>query len=74
LHFEVGNAASLVAQVRRLWGDPSLRARLRSGARRRYEAEYTPERSLARLLAIYERARVVATARAATPAPADNAA
>jgi glycosyltransferase involved in cell wall biosynthesis len=74
LHFEVGNAGSLVAQVRRLWGDPALRARLRIGARRRYEAEYTPERSLERLLAIYERARAVAAARAAALAPADNAA
>ena len=62
LHFEVGNAASLVAQVRRLWSDPALRARLRIGARRRYEAEYTPERSRERLLAIYERARGAAAA------------
>jgi hypothetical protein len=39
-----------------------LRRRLRGGARARFEAEYTPQLALGRLLAIYERAKVVARA------------
>ena len=56
LHFEVGNAESLSREVRRLWEDPTLRARMRLRARERFESEYTPDRNLAMLLDIYERA------------------
>jgi len=55
-HFEAGNARSLAAQVRALWGDRELRERLRIGARRSFEAEYTPARNLEKLLSIYDRA------------------
>jgi glycosyltransferase involved in cell wall biosynthesis len=54
-HFEAGNAGSLAAQVRALWGDRALRERLRVGARQRFEAEYTPARNLEKLVSIYDR-------------------
>ena len=60
LHFAAGDPASLVGQVRRLWGDPVLRARMRHGARARFEAEYTPQLALQRLLDTYERAQLAA--------------
>ena len=60
LRFEAGNAPALAGAVRRLWGDGALRARLRSGARARFDAEYTPDHALQRLLSIYERARTQA--------------
>ena len=61
-HFEAGNPASLAEQVRMLWADPALRTRLRAGARRRFEAEYTPARNLEKLLSVYD--RVAGSARA----------
>jgi glycosyltransferase involved in cell wall biosynthesis len=63
LHFDVGDPAALVRQVRRLWGDAPLRARLRAGARARYESEYTPERATTRLLDLYDRALASAAQR-----------
>jgi len=66
LHFEAGSAVSLAAQVRSLWNDPPTRQRLRLGARRRFESEYTPARNLARLLEIYHKASISAV-RSAEP-------
>jgi glycosyltransferase involved in cell wall biosynthesis len=54
-HFEAANPDSLAAQVRHLWSSPELRERLRIGARRSFEAEYTPARNLEKLLSIYDR-------------------
>ena len=70
-HFEAGNASSLIEQVRMLWADPALRERLRAGARRRFEAEYTPARNLEKLLSVYDR---VASSAPATPAGSVRAA
>jgi|GEM_PF-43878 len=56
LHFDVGNCESLSRAVRSLWEDPVTRARMRIFARARFDSEYTPDRNLATLLAIYERA------------------
>jgi glycosyltransferase involved in cell wall biosynthesis len=58
--FEPGNAADLVTQVRRLHGDASLRAALRTGARQEYEARYTADRNYEMLCEIYELARALA--------------
>lgn len=55
LLFRRGDAAGLVVALRRLAEDAALRARLSAGARAR-AAEWSPERHLGRLLAIYERA------------------
>lgn len=55
LLFRRGDAAGLVVALRRLAKDAALRARLSAGARAR-AAEWSPERHLGRLLAIYERA------------------
>ena len=52
-HFPPGDQAALVDRVRRLWDSPTLRQRLRAGARARFEASYTPEANLQSLLAIY---------------------
>lgn len=62
LRFKAGDPVALASQVRRLWDDAALRRRLRGGARARFEAEYTPQLALQRLLAIYERAKAVARA------------
>lgn len=52
-HFPPGDQAALVDRVRRLWDSPTLRQRLRAGARARFEASYTPEANLQSLLAVY---------------------
>jgi glycosyltransferase involved in cell wall biosynthesis len=52
-HFPPGDADALVARVRQLLGDGDLRRRLRSGARARFEASYTPEANLEQLVGIY---------------------
>ena len=57
LLFEPQDAADLAGRVRQLRDDPALQARLRQGARECFEAEYTPERSLERLLGIYSGVR-----------------
>lgn len=60
LHFAAGDPASLAGQVRRLWNDPVLRARMRRGARACFEAKYTPQLALQRLLDTYGRAQLAA--------------
>jgi glycosyltransferase involved in cell wall biosynthesis len=56
LLFERGDAAGLRAALRRLAGDPALRARLGAGARARAQTEWTPDRHVAQLLEVYARA------------------
>jgi glycosyltransferase involved in cell wall biosynthesis len=53
LLFRSGDAASLAAACRLLLEDPALAAALGREARARYEDELAPERSTARLLALY---------------------
>lgn len=55
LLFPAGNAAALAAQIKRLIGDPALRANLSKGARRTAEQLYAPEQHVAQLLGLFER-------------------
>lgn len=55
LFFEAGNGRDLAKQVRRLRSDAPLRTRIGRGARDRYLAMYTPQRSLEALLGLYGR-------------------
>jgi glycosyltransferase involved in cell wall biosynthesis len=57
LLFRSGDAASLADACRQLAVDPSLAETLGREARERYEETLTPERGLARLVAIYRDAR-----------------
>ena len=53
-----GDAPALAAAIARLLGDPGLRARLADAARRRFEAQFTIERTAERVAALYRRALV----------------
>ena len=55
LLFKAGNGRDLAKQVHRLRSDAPLRTRIGRGARDRYLAMYTPERSLEALLGLYGR-------------------
>jgi len=52
---EPGDAPALAASLRRVLGDTTLARQLGEQARRRAEADYTAERSLARYAALYAR-------------------
>jgi glycosyltransferase involved in cell wall biosynthesis len=54
LLFEPGNAKDLAAKLRWAQANPDKMAEMGSSARQKYEAEYTPERNYAQLMAIYE--------------------
>jgi glycosyltransferase involved in cell wall biosynthesis len=54
LHFEAGNAASLVEAVRWFRAHPNETARMREQARLEYEMKYTAESNYAQMMNIYE--------------------
>lgn len=54
LHFEAGNAADLAAKVQWAWDHPAEMAQMGLNARREYENKYTAERSLERLVNLYQ--------------------
>jgi glycosyltransferase involved in cell wall biosynthesis len=54
LHFEAGNATSLVEAVRWFRAHPAEVALMRSQVRLEYEMKYTAERNYAQLMNIYE--------------------
>jgi glycosyltransferase involved in cell wall biosynthesis len=56
---EIDDAAGLAEQLRRVTSDAALRARLADAGHRRYEAEFTREIVLGRLLEAYASARVL---------------
>lgn len=56
LLFEPGNAQDLAARLQWAQAHPQEMAAMGRNARARYEAEYTPERNLPQLVAIYEEA------------------
>lgn len=53
LHFAAGSPDDLAVQVRRLWAQPALAARLGTAARHDFEVNYTPSENYARLMGIY---------------------
>jgi glycosyltransferase involved in cell wall biosynthesis len=55
LHFEAGNAASLVEAVRWFRTHPNETARMRRQVRLEYETKYTAERNYAQMMNIYDR-------------------
>lgn len=65
LLFERASAAELADSLCELAASPALRARLATGARLRYEADFSPESTTSRLLEIYESARREAGTRGA---------
>ena len=54
LHFEAGNAKSLVEAVRWWGAHPAETALMRGQARLEYETKYTAERNYAQMMNIYE--------------------
>jgi glycosyltransferase involved in cell wall biosynthesis len=54
LHFEAGNAASLVEAVRWFGARPNETAKMREQVRLEYEMKYTAERNYAQMMNIYE--------------------
>jgi glycosyltransferase involved in cell wall biosynthesis len=54
LHFEAGNATSLVETVRWFGAQPNETAKMREQVRLEYEMKYTAERNYAQLMNIYE--------------------
>ncbi len=59
IHFRPGDVDDLVAKVEWLLDHPAEHARLRTGARREFEAKYTDAGGLEQLLAVYRRAIAV---------------
>lgn len=66
LHFEPGDAADLATKVRWLRERPEAAARMGAAARETFESDYSPERNLQQLEAIYAEARRVAPRSAPT--------
>jgi glycosyltransferase involved in cell wall biosynthesis len=56
LFFEVGDPDSLSDQMKRLWSDDELYARLSEGARKTYEEQMSPEANYELLMGIYQKA------------------
>jgi glycosyltransferase involved in cell wall biosynthesis len=54
LLFEPGDAGSLMAAIERLWNDNALTRQMGAASARRVKAEFTPDRHIERLVAIYE--------------------
>ncbi len=54
LHFEAGNADSLITQALRLCTDAELAATLGQNARKSYDTRYSPERNYQQLVSIYQ--------------------
>ncbi|QIL77541.1 glycosyltransferase family 4 protein [Hymenobacter sp. HDW8] len=54
LHFEAGNADSLITQAQRLCTDAELAATLGQNARKSYDTRYSPERNYQQLVSIYQ--------------------
>ena len=56
LHFNPNDPQDLAEKVEWAWNHPSELAKMGRAARRKYEADYTPEKNYSQLMEIYEQA------------------
>jgi len=61
LHFNPSDPQDLAEKVAWAWNHPSELAHMGRAARRKYEADYTPEKNYSQLMEIYEQAIAACT-------------